>query len=306
MSDTGGRIDEEAFGWAMRTAEPDFDGWEAFTAWLEADPRHARHYHLLQADAAELAAAIPAPPAADVETPGLRRRWVAGALAASLAAVVVGYSAVETRSDPFVVETSAGARRLVQMADGSSIALNGDTRLTLDHKDERYAVVERGEALFTVRHDPARPFKVRVGGDELVDVGTVFDVVRSAGATWVGVAEGTLIFNPHAEAVTLPAGRALSVGDRAAAVQLSEVAPAAVGGWRQGRLEFAGAPLSEVAAALTRALGTRFTVSPAVANRGFRGTIALDGLAKNPARLAPLLGVAMRRTEGGWEFAPLP
>lgn len=300
------KIGAEAIAWTIRTGEPDFAEWEVFAAWLEADPRHAARYYALQGDADELAALIPPPEPVRAAPRRLARRgWLAGAVAATLAGVV-GVSVLQTRPDPFVVETAPGGRRTVTLADGSRIALNGGTRLTLDRGDQRYAVIDRGEALFTVRHDPARPFKVKVGADELIDVGTVFDVIRSDGKTWVGVAEGALIFNPRNEAVPLPAGRALSTSDGVADVQVGDIATTSVGSWQRGQLDFAGAPLADVAAALSRATGVRFTVVPALAARTFRGTIALADLRQDPARLEPLLGVAMRRTPGGWEIAPSP
>jgi transmembrane sensor len=305
-------IDAAALDWAIRTGEPDFADWEAFTAWLEADPRHAARYQALQADADDLADLVPATAPLPMQRPqrvasarSAPRRWLAGAVAAALTGVV-GVSVLQTRSDPYVVETGPGVTRTVALGDGSSIALNGGTRLTLDHRDKRYAVVDRGEALFTVRHDAARPFKVKVGGDELIDVGTVFDVIRSDGKTWVAVAEGALIFNPRKEAVPLPAGRALSTADGVGDVQVSDIATAAVGSWQRGQLDFAGAPLEEVAAALSRAMGVRLTVAPPIAARTFRGTIALADLRQDPARLERLLDVSMRRTPGGWEIAPPP
>jgi transmembrane sensor len=301
-------IDAAALDWAIRTGEPDFADWEAFTAWLEADPRHAERYQALQADADDLAAIVPVP-AAQPPRPApvrlTRRRWLTGAVAAALTGIV-GVSVLQTRSDPYVVETAPGAMRTVALGDGSSIALNGGTRLTLDRRDQRYAAIDRGEALFTVRHDAAHPFKVKVGRDELIDVGTVFDVIRSDGKTWVGVAEGAIIFNPRKEAVPVPAGRALSTADDGGDVQVSDVATDSVGAWQRGQLDFAGTPLGEVAAALSRAMGIRVTVAPPIAARTFRGTIAIADIRQDPARLERLLGVSMRRMAGGWEIAPVP
>jgi transmembrane sensor len=300
-------IDAAALEWAIRTGEPDFAAWDTFAQWLEADPRHAARYHALQADADDLGALIPAPAAPERIAPrhATRRRWLAGAIAASLVGVL-GYSAMETRAAPYVVETAPGVARTVRLADGSSIDLNGGTRLTLDRRDDRFAAVERGEALFTVRHDATRPFKVKVGKDELIDVGTVFDVIRSDGKTWVGVAEGALIFNPRDEAVPLPAGRALSTADGDATVQVGDIATTSVGGWQRGQLDFAGAPLQDVADALSRSLGQRFTVARSIAARPFRGTIALADLRSDPTRLGRLLDVDMHRTAAGWELAPSP
>ena len=35
---------EAALDWLVRTNDPDFDGWDEFTAWLEADPANADAY----------------------------------------------------------------------------------------------------------------------------------------------------------------------------------------------------------------------------------------------------------------------
>ncbi len=299
-------IDIAAQDWVLRVGDPLFADWEAFSAWLAADPRHADRYHALEADSADLAVIIAPDEVAPIALPErrpTRRRWITGAVAASLAGLV-GYGAIQTRADPYVVETTAGVTRAVQLADGSSITLNGATRLMLDHRNDRIATLEHGEVLFTIRHDPARPFRVSVGAHELVDVGTVFDVTRERDATWVGVAEGAVMFNPRADAVEIGPGRMLTARDGETTVSVGGVDTSSVGSWAAGRLDYAGAPLAQVASDLSRALGMRFTVAPGIAARPFRGTIALDRARRDPAVLAPLLDVRMSRTVQGWEIAP--
>ena len=300
-------IDDAALDWIVRVGDPAFDDWDGFTAWLEADPRHATCYQMLEADAAEMAnlvpASAPAMPIAERRMPILRRRWIGGALAASIAAVI-GFGALRSGADPYVVETLPGVTRTIALADGSSIVLNGDTRLTLDHRDQRVAALDRGEAYFVVHHNAARPFRVAVSGHELVDVGTAFDVAREGRTVRVGVAEGAVVFGSGDEAVRLKAGGALQVeGD---VIRLSAIEPDSVGSWREGSLDYDGAPLRQVAADLSRATGVKLVAAPAVAERTFRGTIALDGLRDNPTRLAPLFNASVRRGGSGWEIAPLP
>lgn len=300
-------IDEAALDWVVRLGDPGFADWDAFTAWLEADARHAERYHALEADAAGLAGLIPAPrpaPPPLVEPRrSSRRGWIAGALAASVAGVI-GYGALHSRADPYVVETAPGMTRTISLADGSRIALNGGTRLVLDHGNARIASLDRGEAYFTIRHDAAEPFRVTVGGDELLDVGTAFNVVRDGDGLRVGVAEGAVMLNPRNEAVRLDAGRGLETDGRT--IRLAAVAPGSVGGWRNGMLDYDGAPLAQVVADLSRALGLTVTAAPALAARPFQGTIALDGLRDDPAKLASLLNVRVRRAGTGWEIVPLP
>jgi transmembrane sensor len=173
-------MDDAALGWAVRVADPDFADWEGFTAWLEQNPRHAEAYDRISARVAEAAAVLPfAPPVAAPEVlpvPRRSRRWViGGALAASLAAVA-GIGVERTRPDPYMVEVAAGATRTVPLDDGSRIEVAGGTRLVLDRRNPRSVALEQGQAMFFVHHDAAAPFRVRLGEDELLDVGTAFDV----------------------------------------------------------------------------------------------------------------------------------
>jgi len=304
-------IEDEALDWVIRLRDPGFANWEEFEAWMSVAPDHADAYHAMaiaEQDIAEILA-TPGPKPLIVNTPApvmprrSRRGWLGGAVAASLA-VVTGYAVVSTRADPYQVETQPGERRSVTLADGSTIALNGGTRLTLDRRDPRLATLDRGEAVFTVAHDDADPFEVKVGDDRLVDVGTRFNVVRADGRTEVQVAEGAVVYNPRAEAVRLDAGHSLRVMDGDAAVQLGAVAPGDVASWREGRLIYDGQTMTEVAAQLTRYTGQTVRAAPEVAERRFRGILSL-GDRNDVADLAPILGVKVRRSGSGWVLAPL-
>jgi transmembrane sensor len=299
-------IDAHALDWVVRTGSDAFDDWPAFMAWLEADPRHAAAYHAMTADIEDMAAFVPAQPAqpaqpaAPVVAAMPTRRWpvwAGGALAASLA-LFVGYQATETGGHPYAVETNAGAMRTVQLADGSSIAMGGATRLMLDRDDPRVATLERGEAMFMVRHDASDPFEVSVGGARLVDVGTAFDVKLARGETRVAVSEGAVDYNPGRDAIRLVKGQRLHVRDGHETVTAVDVA--SVGSWRDSVLAYEGATLAEVADDLSRALGVDLRADPTVANSPFSGSIATAKLAGDPRLAAPLLGVAIRQTGGHW------
>lgn len=315
MSEPRTIIEDQAIGWIIRMRDPAFAGWEAFTRWLEEDPVHASVYDEMALADADVPETLPAPPppappvprpANDEKPVRQRPRWatrrgaIGWAVAASLVAVV-GYSSLVPGTAPYAVESIAGERRSVTLADGSRIELNGVSKVMLDRERPRFARLESGEALFTVVHDSARPFTVEAGDATLVDAGTAFDVIRADGVTQVAVSEGVVIYNPKGENVRLVAGKTLRAADAGEQVSVGTIDPGVVAAWRQGRLIYTAAPLSAVAADLARNLGIPVSAAPGVAARPFSGVIRIDGDRESlRGRVGALLGVDVRRAGNGW------
>lgn len=297
-------IRDAAAAWAVRAGDPDFEDWEAFTAWLEADPAHARAYDAVAAAVADAADALPAIPQADNDEarPGwTRRRWLAGALAASLAAIAV-FSVWNGRDGSYAIETAPGETRVVALDGGSRIAVAGNSRLVLDRGDRRMASLERGQALFTIDHDPAAPFRLTVGEDTLVDVGTIFDVTHTSRGMAVSVSEGAVVFNPGRQNVQVDPGERLTSAKGSELYEVVSIPLAEVGEWQRGRLTFRDAPLDQVAADLSRATGVAFVVAPRAAQRSVSGSLVLDRVKADPRTVGALLGVGVRHNGEAWEI----
>lgn len=301
---------EQAAAWVVRTGDPAFVDWEGFTAWLEADPAHSSAYDLVAAAAMDGADAIAAQPAGEAQTfanddepaPGVtRRRWIGGALAASLVAVLA-FGVMDMRGGSYVVETAAGETRLIALGEGDSIALGGGSRIALDHDDPRFATLEHGQALFSIRHDAANPFRVDVGEDELLDIGTVFDVRHDGNETTVAVSEGVVAFNPGKQNVRINPGKVLTSAEGSDAYALADIAPGQVGEWREGRLTFQNASLSVIADDLSRATGIKFSTSPGAAARRVSGSLLVAPVRSDPRAVGPLLGVTVRPDGKGWKL----
>lgn len=297
--------EDEALAWAVRTLDPAFADWDDFTRWLEASPANGAAYDRIAgaaAEAGEVAATLVAANDAEDTLPVRRvnRRWFAGGLAACAAGLLTFGYWQQTAPDLHSRHTAPGQVLAIRLSDGSRIDLAGDSRIELDRRNPRFARLERGRALFTVRHDDADPFRVEAGGHELLDVGTVFDVRDDAAGFVVAVQEGAVLFDPDAAAVRLDAGDRLAIASGSNTLTVSEVAPTDIGTWRDGRLTFTGATLLEVAADLARASGHVFTVAPDAPRGSLTGSILVDAVRRDPARAGALLGVPIRRVGDSW------
>ncbi len=297
-------IREQALNWAVRTGDAAFADWEAFTAWLEEDPRHAEAYDAIMAATGDAVAMLQAAAPANDDAPASalapkarpRLRWLGSVVAVGLGlAVAMGVFRQEA-PDRYLVETAPGTMQVVDLDPGTQVAIAGGSRIEFDRNDPRFASLERGRAVFTVRHDESDPFRVTVGADTLVDVGTVFEVRYDEDAFNVSVSEGAVQFNPDGADVHVAAGQQLSRqgGD----LTLSPFDAAQIGEWREGRLTFDAQPLAAVASDLTRATGIRFTA--AAGGPPVSGSILIDPVRADPTSVGPLLGVSIVRQGEGW------
>lgn len=315
------RITEEAWRWHQALERDDAD-WDGFTLWLEADPQHRAAYDavatiddaltrqkdrldlILPPDPASAPVASGLPAAvAEAAAPRPRRRglWLGGAVAAVLALVVAVPVLRPGAAPESDYRTGSGETRAVDLADGSRITLGPSSRLTLSGSGPLTVRLEGG-AWFDIRHDPARTLTVVAGDQRITDIGTKFDILSLAGHVYVAVAEGQVAVGPQAEgaaAVTVTAGRSLTVDSRTHEARLRPVAAGDVGGWRAGRLVYDDAPLALVAADLSRYARQAVSVAPEVAQRRFSGVLAVGKNANPAVELGNLMGLQAQADGSG-------
>ena len=175
---------------------------EALRAWLAADPANAAAYaevERLWAASSEVAEH----PAVESWVGGLvqgveRRRFSRRAIAAGLAAVVIGLGAAGiyslTAQKPLANQafrTAIGQQATVTLPDGSSVTLNTGTIVrTRTDGERRLVYLDQGQAFFKVAHDRRHPFVVTAAGRTVTALGTAFDVRIDKGALKVVLVEG--------------------------------------------------------------------------------------------------------------------
>ena len=191
-----------------------------------------------------------------LEAPAVRRtpiymRWAA----ALVVAIGLAFAVVYLQVRPVQYETAVSEQRDVLLADGSRITLNTDTALTVRYTDSSRRVdLQRGEAIFAVKHDVARPFEVVAGQTVTRALGTEFNVDRRSDRIRVSVIEGVVRVSAAARdgaGKVTPLVPALTKG-RSAEFQNGDdriVEAAAdlkrIQAWRARRLEFSDTPLPE-------------------------------------------------------------
>jgi transmembrane sensor len=113
------------------------------------------------------------------------------ALAAAGLSLVVG-AGLWLWLKPDRYETGTGERRVVALADGSQLAMDAQTKVTVDYRaDGRHLVLEQGRATFTVAKDPLHPFSVASHGSLVVATGTQF------GMEWLGDQTRVVLYEGH-------------------------------------------------------------------------------------------------------------
>jgi transmembrane sensor len=300
---------DSAISWHIRLSNPaaPAEDWEAFQIWLDANSANADTYDLIAMDDAALSDVIASQSAAyndnEVAAWAPTRRWAVFVAAATVIGGLLATSWIMSAGNIETIQTRAGEVREIALKDGSSITLNGDTRIKLERDDERQMTLENGEALLVIKHDASRPFIVEAGSTTLKDLGTTFNVRRLDDALDVAVAEGAVAYNPAVDAITIGAGNRLQIARGDGKPKLSKIDPASVTGWRYGRLSYHNALLGEIAADVSRALGTPILVAPELASRRFSGLIRVEPDQELFfRRLESLLGIHARRYRAGWQL----
>lgn len=228
--------------------------------------------------------------------------WIAGGIVLSVG--LLALIALWPRdAEPYSAETEAGVRRAIALEDGSSIVLNGASRIRLDHADPRTAMLEQGEALLAVAGN-GTVFHLTAGPVVIESAGGRFATVREGDHVSVAVDRGDVVVDAGHGPIRLGSGQWLELDGKGTEEHRLAIAGASVAAWKTGRLAWQGQPMRVVAADLARYYGFPVRADAALAETPFTGEVELypDG---NVARMGARLGVRVERKGVDWVLVPI-
>lgn len=294
--------ERDARDWVILLASGDVEERQlaAFRAWLASSPANRAAFETERrlwsalGGLDSVGSVVPLPAARD-RRPRVWRTVAAGLVAACLALVAVFADDVRVTwlAD---YATAQGEQRDLTLPDGSIVHMNTDTALAVDFSDSvRSVELLRGEALFDVAKNPARPFRVLARGGSAEALGTAFIVRTGEHGTRVIVTEGVvgITSGPDGSMVTALAGQSVAYrdGDAPSAPQGSDLAAATA--WRRGEIRIDGAPLDEAIAELDRYRPGRIVLLGDRRYRDVGGVFALDDVDSAAAGLAATHGLTV-------------
>jgi transmembrane sensor len=299
-------IAEQARVWLITNREHELSDEQRaeFLAWLRASPMHVREYLVISELAAELGSVatmidtdtddliaiahadrddnvtfmraskpdLDEWPDSKPSCPGPGNGFRIVAIAASisvLAIAVLSWWGLAQQPLHKEYRTLHGEQRVVQLEDGTMLHINSDSMVWVDYSGaERSVSMARGQVLFKVAKDEARPFRVRAGATDVVAVGTEFDVRRMSEDVLVTVVEGSVKVSKAAGIdgfayIAPPAPLQLDAGQQARVVRglvpdahtavdvrMLDVRPAIA--WIQQKIVFESQTLQSVASEFNR------------------------------------------------------
>lgn len=322
---------EEAANWVQILGDPSHEQRADFVSWLKCSPQNVEDLVFMLGlddalqhidpqrshDIASLMAQIDPqvtsfPDAAGrraaprAHRPALRRPWRKAGLAAACALALGGWLLILSNGTaPQTLHTDVGEQRSFELQDGSIVQLSADSRATVRFSPTlRQVRLLRGEALFRVHHDPARPFRVTTDEATVEDQGTQFDVYARADTTRIAVLEGRVSIAPRPAPFessvassrsgdTVRAVQPLSLGadeeasiDRTGHLVRGKNPVSDAVAWRQRRLVFRGESLARIAEEFNRYNRRRLVMGDSDASsRLYTGVFDAD----DPDSLADLL-----------------
>lgn len=319
---------ETAADWCDRLGELSAEERAELKAWLEASPENARAFAAVRRtmlDVALLDAATQVQP--NLETARSTRMpspftrfwramsshsaWLAGvgALAAACVALLLTVNNTSTPQDQptaRVLVTAIGQRADFTLADKSKVYLNAESRINVQYsRSARALALTRGEAIFKVTKDAARPFQVSVRSAKVTAVGTVFGVDLVDNAVQVRVFEGTVrVAAAGMKPRSITRGQWINM-DPERGTSSGDFTTGKYQTWQTDWLEADNMPLAYVVTKLNRYTNAKITIKDRhLSNVALNGRFRLSNTDTTLSMISALLDVNVERQKNEIVLVP--
>lgn len=306
-------IEARAAQFLLRRTEPDWSGADQgqLDQWLAESIAHKAAYWRLEHGYSQVDRLTALNIAPHREMRG--KTWKL-ALAASLAFVAVNISWWQIGNHPLVAHdapaptiyaTAFGSIGTANLADGSLVSLNSDTKIRFSQSSgQRTVWLDKGEAYFEVAHNRLRPFVIHTGIHDVRVLGTKFSIDRTNSGLKVSVLQGSVRVDDGAPKKTFGSvilfpgqtavgrGREFLVkGDGVSALENAL-------GWRTGMLILDNATVGEAAARFNRYHRRKLVVTdPDIAAMRIGGSFRLSNLEGFANLLEAAYGLNTKRSD---------
>lgn len=185
----------------------------------------------------------------------------------------------KTESYEAVYETSVGEYSSVNLPDGTEVILNTNSHIQVNYTtNERYIILDRGEAHFKVAKDNIRPLAVQAGDKMFQAVGTAFNIeIRRDKEVKLIVTEGEVVIHdkplhtgPKISVIPIKVLQELPIVSEGESIilsstdtQIRKINPEEVAidlSWQEGNLVFDGETLEEAILEISRYTSVEFEI----------------------------------------------
>lgn len=217
------------------------------------------------------------------------------------ALMLAGISLAVSQSDLWIAlqadaRTGYGESRILSLADGSRITLDGHSAVDIAYEARTRRVrLLSGRAQFEVAPAPNRPFLVEAQGGVTRALGTTFTVNYDGRDVVVSAIRHNIEVSKSGARALLQPGQSVRYEDRMGQRMPS---PPDADAWMHGLAIFRNSPLSEIANALQRYSDRRIIVWGAARDRRFSGVIHTTDPIGGIAAMTRSAGLTLRLLPG--------
>jgi len=219
-----------------------------------------------------------------------------------------------------VYSVNKGESLIKTLDDGTIIHLNTNSIIEIQYSEtSRDIRLLSGEVFFDVVTDPNRPFRVFVGDQQVVAVGTAFIIRIDIDIVDVTVTEGTVYFN-HLDNIgdslqdiltnkpiiinsqIVSAGNKVTTKDNNKIVKTTPLMVEQQTAWRKGELVFVNTSLVDVVAEINRYSTIDITMEPNLRNRKIGGRFLTSDVERIIKAMELTMNIRVNRFSDGAIF----